>query len=70
MRCIALWVEIVARWNSEVARVLQTQEMKGRLADEGLEFTGDRPEQFLNTIKDEVKKWKRVVKEMKITAAG
>ncbi len=62
--------EIIARWNREVARVMQTQEMKGRMADEGLEPAGGAPEQFLKTIKRDVEKWKRVVKETKITVAG
>ncbi len=62
--------KIVARWNQEVAKILQTAEMKGRLADEGVEPAGGPPEQFLKTIKRDVEKWRRVVKEMKITAAG
>jgi tripartite-type tricarboxylate transporter receptor subunit TctC len=62
--------DIVARWNKEAARVLQTEEMKSRLAGEGVEPAGGPPEQFLKIIRRDVEKWKRVVREMKITAAG
>ena len=62
--------EIVTRWHNEVAKVLQTDEMKNRLAKQGLEFTGGSPEQFLNLIRRDVEMWKRVVKEAKITVAS
>ena len=61
---------LVALWNKEAAKVLQSDEMKGRLAAEGVEPAGGPPEQFLRIIRRDVEKWKRVVKEMKITAAG
>lgn len=51
--------DIVARWNKEVAKVLQTDEMKSRMAGEGLEAAGGPPEQFLNTIMRDVEKWRR-----------
>jgi tripartite-type tricarboxylate transporter receptor subunit TctC len=60
---------IVARWNREVAKVLQSDEMKGRLASEGLEAAGGPPEEFHKIIRRDVEKWRRVVKEMKITAS-
>lgn len=59
--------DIVARWNKETARVLQTEDMKSRLVGEGLEPAGGPPDQFLKIIRRDVEKWKRVVKEMKIT---
>ena len=61
--------DIVALWNKEVARVLQTEEMKSRMAGEGLEAAGGPPEQLLNTVRRDVEKWRRVVKEVKITVA-
>jgi tripartite-type tricarboxylate transporter receptor subunit TctC len=61
--------DIVVRWNKEVARVLQTDEMKRRLAAEGLEPAGGPPEEFLKIIRRDVEKWNRVVKDMKIPAA-
>ena len=62
--------DIIARWNKEAANVLQTEEMKSRLAGEGVEPAGGPPEQFLKIIRRDVEKSKRVVKEMKITVAG
>jgi tripartite-type tricarboxylate transporter receptor subunit TctC len=62
--------DIIARWNKEAANVLQTEEMKSRLAGEGVEPAGGPPEQFLKIIRRDVEKRKRVVKEMKITVAG
>lgn len=62
--------DIVARWNREVAKVLQTEEMRRQLAAEGVAAAGGPPEQFLGVIRRDVEKWKRVVREMKITAAG
>ena len=61
---------IVARWNKEVAKVLQSKEMKIRLAAEGLEPAGGPPEQFMTVIRRDVEKWQRVVKEAKITAGN
>lgn len=62
--------DIVARWNKEVARILQSEEMKNRLAGEGLEAAGGPPEQFHKIIQRDVEKWQRVAREMKITAAN
>lgn len=58
--------DIVALWNREVAKVLQTDEMKSRMAGEGLEPAGGPPEQFLNVIRRDVAKWTKVVNEAKI----
>lgn len=58
--------DIVALWNREVAKVLQTDEMKSRMAGEGLEPAGGPPEQFLNVIRRDVAKWIKVVSEAKI----
>ena len=62
--------DIVARWNKEVAKFLQTEEMKTRALREGLELTGDTPERFLDLVRRDVEKWKRVIKEAKITVAN
>lgn len=57
---------VIARWNQEVARTLQTEEMKKRLAADGVEPAGGPPEQFLNAIARDVEKWKKVVKAANI----
>jgi tripartite-type tricarboxylate transporter receptor subunit TctC len=57
---------IVMRWNQEVARSLQSEEMKKRLASDAVEPAGGPPEQFLQAIERDVAKWKKVVKAANI----
>jgi len=59
--------EIVNVWNKGVAQILQSKEMQERMASEGLERTGGSPEAFRAVIKRDVEKWKKVVKQAKIT---
>ncbi|MDP1536063.1 MAG: tripartite tricarboxylate transporter substrate binding protein [Burkholderiales bacterium] len=61
---------IITRWNQEVARILQTPEMQKRLADDGVEPAGGPPEQFLNAIRRDVEKWKKVVKAANIKVSS
>lgn len=62
--------EIVTRWNQEVGRVLRTDAVQKWLAQEGLEAAGGPPEEFLDRIRSDVEKWKKVVKEAKIIVSG
>lgn len=55
---------------SEVNRILRTEEMKKRLEGDALEPVGGLPEPLLNAVKRDVEKWKKVVREVRITAAG
>jgi len=61
---------IITRWNKEVAKSLQTEEMKKRLAADGVEPAGGPPEQFLNAIARDVEKWKKVVKAANIKVSS
>ena len=61
---------IVTRWNQEVAKSLQTEEMKKRLAADGVEPAGGSPEQFLDVIARDVEKWKKVVKAANIKVSS
>ncbi len=61
---------IVKRWNQEVAKSLQTEEMKKRLAADGVEPAGGPPEQFLDVIARDVEKWKKVVKAANIKVSS
>ncbi len=58
---------VVALWNGEVARILQTDEMKTRMAGEAIEPAGGPPEEFLTAIRNDVAKWAKVVKAANIT---
>lgn len=57
---------VVTRWNHEVAKVLRTGEMKSRFSAEGLETAGGPPKEFAETIRRDVEKWRKVVKEANI----
>jgi tripartite-type tricarboxylate transporter receptor subunit TctC len=65
-----LQADVVRRWNSEVNKIVQTREMKERLAKDGIEPVGGAPEVFHNVIKRDVEQWKRVVKDAKLTFAS
>jgi tripartite-type tricarboxylate transporter receptor subunit TctC len=60
-------VDIVARWNREVAKVLHSSATQKWLEDQGLEPAGGPPEEFVNRLRGDVDKWKKVVKEAHIT---
>ncbi len=59
---------IVARWHSESARVMQLPEMKALLQHEGSEAIGTAPQEFGNTIRTEVNRWRIVAKAANIIA--
>jgi tripartite-type tricarboxylate transporter receptor subunit TctC len=61
---------IVERWNSEVARILRTDEMKARAKTEGLEPAGGPPQELGEIIRRDVEKWRRVMREAKIRREG
>ena len=54
---------IVALWNKEIAKVLNTDQMKRQMGTEGLEAGGGPPKQLYDTIKPAIEKWRRVIKE-------
>ncbi len=61
---------IVTRWNKEVAKVLRTDEMKSRTRAEGLESAGGLPTELGEMIRRDVEKWRRVIREAKISREG
>jgi tripartite-type tricarboxylate transporter receptor subunit TctC len=54
---------IISRLNSEVNRVLQTAEVREKIASEGAEVVSGTPEQFADLLKQDIEKWGRIVKE-------
>jgi tripartite-type tricarboxylate transporter receptor subunit TctC len=62
--------EIVSRWNGEVGRILQMDEMKNRARGEGLEIAGGPPQDFADVVRRDIEKWRRVMKEAKIQREG
>lgn len=55
--------DIVARLNAELTRILNTQDMKDKLAAQGTEVRTDTPESFAAFIRSETTRWAKVVKE-------
>jgi tripartite-type tricarboxylate transporter receptor subunit TctC len=54
--------DIVKRWNAEVMRIMQSQDIQARLPNEGARFSPNTPEQFAAFVKGEIAKWAPVVK--------
>lgn len=54
--------EIVTKLNTEIIKLLQTQDIKERLNNQGFEILQSSPEQFVAFIKTELVKWAKVVK--------
>jgi tripartite-type tricarboxylate transporter receptor subunit TctC len=54
--------EIVARWNTEVGKILASADIKTRFANEGLDPMGGSQEQFAKFIRVEIDKYARLVK--------
>ncbi len=59
--------EIIARLNTESAKLLALPEVKSRFAELGLEIVGSTPAQFDQWIKTEIERWGRVIRAQKIT---
>ena len=55
--------EIVAKLNAEFTRILNTQDMKEKLAAQGTEVRTDTPESFAAFIRNEKARWAKVVKD-------
>ncbi len=54
---------IVRRLNQEMVKVLQSTEARERLFNAGVEAVGSTPEQFAATLKLEMTKWGKVIKD-------
>jgi tripartite-type tricarboxylate transporter receptor subunit TctC len=54
--------EIIAKWNAEVTRILETPEMKAFFAQQGAEARPTSPEAFGEMIRGEITKYAKIVK--------
>ncbi len=54
--------DIIAKWNAEVTRILNSPDMRERLAAQGAEAAPDTPQQFARFIASELPKYARIVK--------
>jgi tripartite-type tricarboxylate transporter receptor subunit TctC len=55
--------EVVTRVNAEVAKALQSPELKKKLSDQGVDLAASTPEQFGALIRTDIAKWGQVVKD-------
>ena len=58
--------DALQRWNIEINKLVESRDMKERLAKDGIEPVGGAPQVFQNVIKRDVEQWKRVVKEARL----
>jgi tripartite-type tricarboxylate transporter receptor subunit TctC len=54
---------IVERWNKEVAKAMNGEDMKKQMQSEGLELAAGPPEQLKEFIRRDVEKWRKVIKD-------
>ena len=54
--------DIVAKLNGEINKILATEDMKARVAEQGAELVLMSPEAFSAFVRDEIAKWRKVVK--------
>lgn len=54
---------IIARLNQEIVKVLHRDDMKSRFLELGADVVGDTPQEFTATIKADMVKWGKVIKE-------
>ncbi|MDH3414320.1 MAG: tripartite tricarboxylate transporter substrate binding protein [Gammaproteobacteria bacterium] len=60
---------VVALWNREIGKLVQTPEMQRRLRDQGLEPAGGPPKQMYDIVNRDVNKWRGVMKKANIKQA-
>jgi tripartite-type tricarboxylate transporter receptor subunit TctC len=59
---------IINRLNQEIVRVLNSPELKERLANGGMEVVGNSPEQFAAAMKTDIARVRKLVKDAGIRA--
>jgi len=60
--------DVIAKLNTAVVQVLNSPEIKERMAAQGADVVGDTPEQFGAFIRDEKVRWAKIVKDAGIKA--
>ncbi len=55
--------DIIAKWNTEVRRILATPEMRAFFAQQGAEPAPTTPEQFAALIRSEIPKYAKIVRD-------
>jgi tripartite-type tricarboxylate transporter receptor subunit TctC len=60
--------DIVVKANADIARVLQSPEIKSNLAAQGIEAATSTPENLSAMIRDDYTRWGKVIREAEIKA--
>lgn len=60
--------DIVQKLSTEIMALNQQPEFKARLAQQGIDVVGSSPEQFASVLKEELPRWKEVVRNAGIKA--
>ena len=63
-------VAVLNRLSAEAARAAKSETIAGKYRDDGAEALGSTPEEFRRFIAQEVPQWRKLVKELGITAAA
>jgi tripartite-type tricarboxylate transporter receptor subunit TctC len=58
--------DIVSKVNAEVVRILNAQELKSRLASQGIEIVTSSPAEFARFIREDNAKWGKLIREANI----
>ena len=61
--------DIIAKINHELVQMLNTPEVRARMAREGADPVGNTPDEFAGRIKSEIEKWTKVAKAAGLTTA-
>jgi tripartite-type tricarboxylate transporter receptor subunit TctC len=59
---------IINRMNQEIVRILNQPDVKQKFFDSGVDTVGNSPQQLAETIRSEVARWSKVIKEAGIKA--
>jgi len=55
--------DVVAKISAEAAAMINTPEMRQRMAHEGADPVGSTPEQFAARVQAEIAKWGKVIRD-------
>jgi tripartite-type tricarboxylate transporter receptor subunit TctC len=60
---------VIARLNSELAKVLNDPELIKKLADQAVDLSSSTPEELGSLIRNEHDKWGKVIKDAKLNVS-
>jgi len=62
--------DVVAKINGELVRLVNTSDVRARMAREGADPVGSTPEAFTERVKSEIVKWSKVTKDAGLAASN